>query len=65
MRGEDKGILICGTGIGMSIAANRDKNVRAALCLNKEIAIFSRQYNNTNILALGARIISTEVAPDA
>jgi len=58
----DKGILICGTGVGMSIAANRFKHVRAALCFNEEIAILSRQHNDANVLVLGARIISAEIA---
>ena len=52
------GILICGSGIGMSIAANRLTNIRAALCHNEEIAALSRRHNNANILCLGARIIS-------
>ena len=62
MRGADKGILICGTGIGMSIAANRFKNIRAALCFNEEMATLSRQHNDANVLVLGARIISAETA---
>jgi len=62
MKASDKGILICGTGIGMSIAANRFKNIRAALCFNEEMAILSRQHNNANVLVLGARIISPETA---
>ena len=56
------GILICGTGIGMSIAANRLKHIRAALCCNEEMAKMSREHNNANILVLGARILSTESA---
>lgn len=59
---NDKGILICGTGIGMSIAANRFKNIRAALCFNEEMAILSRQHNDANVLVLGARIILAETA---
>ena len=51
----DKGILICGTGIGMSIAANRFEGVRAALCYTEELAILSRLHNDANILCLGAR----------
>lgn len=62
MGGLDKGILICGTGIGMSIVANRFKNIRAALCFNEEMAILARQHNDANILVLGARIISPENA---
>lgn len=50
-----KGILICGTGIGMSIAANRFKGIRAAVCLNEYMAKVSRTHNNSNILAIGER----------
>lgn len=57
-----KGILICGTGIGMSIAANRHKSIRAALCLNSEMAKLSREHNDANVLVLGARITSSEDA---
>ena len=52
-----KGILICGSGIGMSITANRFKNVRAALCRSEDDAEMSRKHNNSNILVLGADII--------
>ena len=62
LRDGDRGILICGTGIGMSIAANRFKNIRAALCFNEEMTALSRQHNNANVLVLGARIISPETA---
>jgi len=51
----DRGILICGTGLGMSIAANRFKGVRAALCFNDELAKLSRLHNDANVLCLGAR----------
>ena len=54
----DFGILICGTGIGMSIAANRFPEVRAAVCYEKLTTQLARQHNDANILALGARIIS-------
>ena len=57
-----KGVLICGSGIGMSMVANRFDNVRAALCMNQEMARLSRQHNNANILVLGSRLIS---APEA
>jgi ribose 5-phosphate isomerase B len=50
-----RGILICGTGIGISITANRFKGVRAALCCSVEMARMSREHNNANILALGGR----------
>ena len=56
------GILICGSGIGMSIVANRYSNVRAALCLNEEMAKLARLHNNANVLVLGSRLISTEEA---
>jgi ribose 5-phosphate isomerase B len=58
----DKGVLICGTGIGISIAANRHPHVRAALCTSPEMAQLTREHNDANVLALGARIISTETA---
>ena len=51
------GILICGSGMGMSMAANRHKHIRCALCYNDFTAKASRQHNNANILALGARVI--------
>ena len=54
------GILICGTGIGMSIAANRHRGIRAALCGDTESATLTRQHNNANILCLGARILPFE-----
>lgn len=58
-KGEsERGILICGTGIGMSIAANKVAGVRAALCCSEEMAKLSRAYNDANILCLGARINS-------
>ena len=56
------GILICGSGVGMSMVANRYKNVRAALCLNESMAKLSRQHNDANILVLGSRLISYEEA---
>ena len=52
----DFGILICGSGIGISIAANRHKGIRAALCTSKFHAEMSRKHNDANIIALGARI---------
>ncbi len=59
-----QGILICGTGIGMSIAANRYPQIRAALCTDTTMALRTRLHNDANVLALGARIIGTEVAFD-
>ena len=52
----DKGVVICGSGIGISIAANKIKGIRAALCTSIEHAEMSRKHNNANILALGARM---------
>lgn len=51
------GILICGTGIGMSITANRIRGIRAALCHNLETARLSREHNDANILCVGARVV--------
>lgn len=58
------GIVICGTGIGISIAANRNPAVRAALCTSGLMAKLAREHNDANILALGSRIIGIEVARD-
>ena len=60
----DKGILICGTGIGMSIAANKVKGIRAALCSDTFSARATRAHNNSNILCLGERITGTGLALD-
>lgn len=56
------GILICGTGIGMSLVANRYPSIRAALCHDEYTARLSREHNNANILCLGARVIGNGVA---
>jgi ribose 5-phosphate isomerase B len=56
------GILICGTGIGMSMVANSFKGVRAALCHDEYTARLSREHNNANVLCLGARVIGNGVA---
>jgi ribose 5-phosphate isomerase B len=62
-RGEiERGILICGSGIGMSIVANRFPGVRAALCYGLEEARISRKHNNANILVLGGRVTSKDLA---
>ncbi len=53
------GILICGTGIGMSIVANRHRNIRAANCFDINTAKLSREHNNANMLCLGARVLET------
>ena len=58
----EKGILICGSGNGMQMTANKHPNVRAALCWNKEIAGLARTHNNANILVIPARFISQEEA---
>lgn len=57
-----RGILICGSGIGMSIAANRYRGVRAALCHNLYLARMSRQHNDANILVMGGRVIGVGLA---
>jgi ribose 5-phosphate isomerase B len=59
---EERGVLICGSGNGMQMTANKHSNVRAALCWNKEIAALARSHNNANLLALPARFISQENA---
>lgn len=59
-----RGVLICGTGVGISIAANRHSNLRAALCHDTSSARLSRAHNDANVLALGARLIGVEVAKD-
>ena len=59
---SDLGILICGTGIGMSIAANKIRGVRAAVCSDTFSAKMTRVHNNANILCLGARVIGEELA---
>jgi ribose 5-phosphate isomerase B len=58
--GADSGILICGTGIGMSISANKVKGIRAALCWNVEGAVLAREHNSANVLCMGARLLSLE-----
>lgn len=55
-------VLICGSGIGMSIAANRFKEARAALCVNQEMAYLARWHNDANILVLGAKFVTSEEA---
>jgi ribose 5-phosphate isomerase B len=59
-----RGILICGTGIGISIAANRHPGVRAALCHDGLTARLARQHNDANVLVLGGRVIGIETAKD-
>ena len=63
MRGEvEKGVLICGTGIGISIAANKVPGIRAGVCSEPYTARLSKQHNNSNIIAFGARVIGIETA---
>ena len=56
------GILVCGSGVGMSMAANRHKKIRAALCYSVNNAKLSRLHNNANIITLGARLIKKNIA---
>ena len=58
----DLGILICGTGVGISLAANKVKGIRAVVCSEPYSARLSKQHNNTNILCFGARVIGIEMA---
>ena len=58
----DQGILICGTGLGISLAANKVKGIRAAVCSEPFTARMARMHNNCNILAFGARVIGPELA---
>ena len=59
---KNVGILVCGSGIGMSIAANRHKNVRAAQCFNLKSTKLSRLHNDANIITLGSRLLSKKNA---
>ena len=62
-KGEcEKGILVCGTGVGISIAANKVKGVRAVVCSEPYSALLSRAHNDTNILAIGARVVGRDLA---
>ena len=60
----DLGILICGTGIGMSMAANKHKSIRAAVCTDLKSAEFTRLHNDANVLCMGERIIPYELAQE-
>ena len=62
LKDNAQGILICGTGIGMSMAANRHAGIRAALCTTELHAKQSRKHNNANVLCLGARMTGVELA---
>ncbi len=59
---NDFGVLICGSGIGISISANRHKKIRAALCCNKSMAKLARSHNNANVICLGARFLKKKYA---
>ena len=62
-KGEcEKGVLICGTGVGISIAANKVKGIRCVCCSEPYSALLSRQHNNTNMLAMGARVVGRDLA---
>lgn len=61
---HEKGIIICGTGIGISIAANKVPGIRAALCTDSYMARMSREHNDANVLAMGARVTGAGVAID-
>ncbi|MET0154919.1 MAG: ribose 5-phosphate isomerase B [Rickettsiales bacterium] len=58
----EKGVLICGSGVGMSIVANRFPGIRAALCFNADMAKLARQHNDANILVMGARLTHRDAA---
>lgn len=60
----DCGVLICGTGVGISLSANKVKGVRAAVCSETTTARFVKQHNNANIIAFGSRIVGIETAKD-
>ena len=60
----EQGVLVCGTGIGISIAANRHRHIRAALCHDASTARLARAHNDANVLVLGARTTGVEVARD-
>ena len=63
LKGEtDRGILVCGTGIGMSIAANKYKGIRAAVCSEHFSAKYTRLHNNSNVLCMGGRVVGIGIA---
>ena len=62
--GSERGILICGTGLGMSMAANKYRGIRAALCSEPVSAGLSREHNDSNVLCMGARMIGTVMAEE-
>lgn len=60
----DRGIVVCGTGVGISISANKVPGIRAAVCTNSYMARMSREHNDANILALGERVVGLDLALD-
>ncbi len=62
IKGENVGILVCGSGMGMAITANKHKNIRAALCYSVNNAKLSRLHNDANVITLGERLISKNLA---
>lgn len=60
--GESRGVLICGTGIGVCMAANKMKGIRAALCTNEYMAEMSRKHNDANVLCMGGRVVGQALA---
>ena len=58
----DRGVLICGTGVGMSITANKFHGIRAVVCTEPYSALMSKKHNNTNVLCLGSRVLGIELA---
>jgi ribose 5-phosphate isomerase B len=58
----ERGIAICGTGIGISIVCNKKRGIRCALCLNEVMARLARQHNDANVLAMGARVVGVSLA---
>lgn len=57
---NERGILICGTGVGIGIVANKVNGIRCALCANSEVAKLCRMHNNANVISMGARVISVD-----
>ena len=62
LKKSDVGILVCGSGTGMAISANKIQTIRAAVCYNLKSTILSRQHNNANIIALGSRLIKKKLS---
>ncbi|MEP2025326.1 MAG: ribose 5-phosphate isomerase B [Reichenbachiella sp.] len=61
---NDLGILICGSGNGVAMTANKHQDIRAALCWNKDLAELAKQHNNANVIAIPARFVSLDVAKE-